>query len=1383
MSARSVILNSNNWEEFNQNLVKLDNKEKGNAFELLTKYLFKVVPKYSNIYREVWIHNELPQKLKKKFNCSDDIGIDLFAEHSSGEYHAIQCKYHSDKTKNVTRSELDGFLAVLQSRPSLTLGYICSSANGYSKNIEKSVSKEIQYILSDDWQTSIDEYMWAIHKYIKDKAFKIKPFKPRNHQEKAIKEAKKHFKKESRGKLIFPCGAGKSLTGFWFTQELKSKNTLIAVPSLSLIKQTLDVYLREIVANKKKVKWLCICSDDGIGRDDDIVFKTENIGVPCQTDPEYIENWLKENKNENKIIFTTYQSGKIIAELSKKLDMSFDLGIFDEAHKTVGSSKKLFSHLLFEKNISIEKRMFMTATERFYGGQKSEDIISMDDVDIYGDTFSMMTFKEAIEAQPALLTDYKVITIDIKQSEISEFIKENRNVNFSGNWDKDIKSRSLASMLALRKAMKLFPIKNAVSFHSSIKQARLNEELQDYISDTYNYDPIDTFTVSGKIPTTKRNDIVQEFAKSDKALITNARCLTEGVDVPNIDCIVFADPRRSKVDIVQALGRALRTKEGKDWGYVILPVIYDDKTNEIDNDNFNEILSVVRGLAANDERIVNYFKFKENERIEKSKKGERIFNFEVFSEYIDESELKENLQIKLWDKLSRFEWMPFEEARDFARSLNLKSSKEWIEWRQNNPIIKIPIDVSSAYKASGYEGMSNFLGYEYLNYEECEKFARSIKLKNSREWHQFCKSGKKPNAVPSNPHRYYSKNEWINWPTFLGNSNEPKNKNFLNYEDAKNIIKKEKLKNRADWYRFVNSGKKPNNIPTHPSRFYQNKGWIDIYDFISTEKPKIIRYLNFEEARTYARSLKLKSLKEWRLLIKENKIPENIPNSPDNKYSGEGWIDWPDFLGNVTRVSYKRRANFYEAKEIVKKYNLKTNREWREFCKSGKRPYNIPSNPDKVYEEWNGWSDFLGNEEYLVLNIPTNPSKLYQNKGWKNWGNWLGSGNIATNKRKFLSFKQAREYTRKLNLQNQQEWKIFSNTKRPNYIPSSPDVVYKNKGWLSWGDWLGTKIGWDGNYIPFEEARHYIRNLNLKSQREWINYSKSVNIPINIPKKPEFIYKDKGWISLGDWLGTYRIAARFRSYREFNRARKFVHLLNLKSGTEWINYSKSGNKPEDIPSSPQVVYKNKGWISMGDWLGSGRIADNLKEYLDFNKARSVVRKMNFKSGNDYLNAWRKGLLPENIPAKPGKTYKNKGFVSMPDFLGYKSRWEWMPFEDAREFVKNMDLKSTKEYINAYKKGLIPKNIPFAPRSVYKNKGWISMGDWLGTGRVSDNLIKFIEFKEARKYVRCLGLSTHKQWREFIKSGKKPKNIPSGANKVYKSEGWKGWDDFLGKEKK
>ena len=183
----------------------------------------------------------------------------------------------------------------------------------------------------------------------------------------------------------------------------------------------------------------------------------------------------------------------------------------------------------------------MTATERFYAGSK-DDIISMDDEDIYGDTFTHMSFKEAIESE--LLTDYKVITIDVKKSEISEFVRSNNLIQLNDKWKKETEARSLASMLALRKAMKLFNIKNAVSFHSSIEKAVRNKELQTHITDTYDFQPIDAYTVSGKQGTTKRNEIVKEFAESSKALITNARCLTEGVDVPNIDCIVLCGPKK-----------------------------------------------------------------------------------------------------------------------------------------------------------------------------------------------------------------------------------------------------------------------------------------------------------------------------------------------------------------------------------------------------------------------------------------------------------------------------------------------------------------------------------------------------------------------------------------------------------------------------------------------------------------------------------------------------------------------------------------------------------------------------------------------------------------------------------------------------------------------
>ena len=768
MTTKTLISSSKNWLDFKSAIDLENNKVKGDAFELLTKLYFQINPEHRSLYDEVWMLSEVPSKVLEHLNLpAQDLGIDLIAK-TGKEYHAIQCKYHSDKTSSVTFKEVSTFLSLLESNKKLTLGYICSSADVTSKNFQKIKTDKISTLMSDVWQKLDEDFFKQAHAQLKGKEIKLKPFQPRKHQTKALKEAVKYFGKEnhSRGKLIFPCGAGKSLTGFWMTQKLKSKSTLIAVPSLSLVKQTLEVYLREIVATNKEVKWLCICSDEGIGKNDDVVIYTENLGVPCQTDPEYIEQWLKDNINEEKIIFTTYQSGRIIAEISKRLNFTFDIGIFDEAHKTVGSDKKLFSHLLFEKNIAISKRIFMTATERFYAGSK-DDIISMDDEDVYGDTFALMSFKEAIEL--GLLTDYKVITIDVKKSEIADFIKDNNLVQLNDKWKKETEARSLASMLALRKAMKRFNIKNAVSFHSSIEKARRNKDLQQHITDTYDYQPIDTYTVSGKDATTKRNDIVQEFARSEKALITNARCLTEGVDVPNIDCIVFADPRKSRVDIVQALGRALRKKKGKEWGYVILPVIYDDATSEIDNDNFNEILNVVRGLAANDERIVEYFKDKGEINTKAQKEIEEQFNFEVLSEYMDEGELSKQLQIKVWEKLSKFNWMEFEEAREFVHSLNLS---------------------------------------------------------NQNEWGKYCTSGKKPADIPSNPNLIYAEKGWEGYSDWIGTYTVANQlKEFKSFSDARKFVQKLELKGENEWREYFISGKKPNDIPTAPDRIYKNKGW------------------------------------------------------------------------------------------------------------------------------------------------------------------------------------------------------------------------------------------------------------------------------------------------------------------------------------------------------------------------------------------------------------------------------------------------------------------------------------------------------------------------------------------------------------------------------
>ena len=267
--------NINCWQDFVDKLSSLGNTEKGDAFELLTKCYFKIKPQY-NHYDEVWLLDEVPQnELDYLKITDDDFGIDLIAKDGK-EYYAIQCKYHGNKNKNVTYTEVATFLSQVAANKRFTMGYLCSSGIDTSKNYQKVQKKEIQEILADSWQLLDKVFFDNVRKLLNNKAIKEKPFKPRKHQKKAVKQAVNHFIKEknSRGKLIFPCGAGKSLTGYWLSEALESKSTLIAVPSLSLVKQTLEVYLREIVANGIKVKWLCICSDEGIGASDDVAIMT-----------------------------------------------------------------------------------------------------------------------------------------------------------------------------------------------------------------------------------------------------------------------------------------------------------------------------------------------------------------------------------------------------------------------------------------------------------------------------------------------------------------------------------------------------------------------------------------------------------------------------------------------------------------------------------------------------------------------------------------------------------------------------------------------------------------------------------------------------------------------------------------------------------------------------------------------------------------------------------------------------------------------------------------------------------------------------------------------------------------------------------------------------
>jgi superfamily II DNA or RNA helicase len=391
---------------------------------------------------------------------------------------------------------------------------------------------------------------------------------------------------------------------------------------------------------------------------------------------------------------------------------------------------------------------------------------------------------------------------------------------------------------------------------------------------------------------------------------------------------------------------------------------------------------------------------------------------------------------------------------------------------------------------------------------------------------------------------------------------------------------------------------------------------------------------------------------------------------------------------------------FHDARTYAHSLNLKNVRAWEKYCRSDSIPSDIPKHPNKVYK----------------------------NEGWISWGDWLGTFSIWDRNRKYLPFKETRDIVRSLNLLNQKEWKEYCKSgKKPNNIPGEPNKYYKDKGWISWGDWFGT------NYIsprnqkrrPFNEAREFIRSLNLLNQKEWEEYYKSGKKPADIPSNPEVYYKDKGWISLGDWLGTFSVAPFNKKFRSFEEARKLIHSLNLPTVKEWEKYCRSGKLPDDIPAHPDRSYKDKGWVNYGDWLGTNIIADRNKKFRSFEEARKFARSLNLSNVREWEQNCNSDKIPDDIPRHPDRSYKDKGWVNYGDWLGTDfiatRKRKYRPFIDAREYVHSLHLSDADEYREYFSSGKIPDDIPSSPHENYKDKGWISWGDWLGTGSISTQI--------------------------------------------------------------
>ena len=361
-----------NWDEF-RTLVKhqATEKNKGDLFERLTQLYLQTSSTYRAKFKNVWWCNksELPEHVREKIKLPrGDEGIDLLCETFDGKYWSVQSKYRADSNKALTTKELSKFA-------SLTF-VTCSGIEGglvvhtSAKKVRKSTLLGNTFEIGLQHWLQITDEQWDLIVGI-CKGNKLKdPVRrnPHDHQKIAVSKAKEYFSRKgaTRGKLFMSCGTGKSLTAYWIAQELNAKTVVIAVPSLALVKQGLESWVNEYLADGIKPDWIAVCSDDSVGKvqeTDSMVATVYEAGIPSTTSMEEIVNFLKEQTSRPKVVFTTYQSSPMLATACRNSNLELDLLIADEAHKTVGRKDKKFATLLFDEKIKFKKRVFMTATE------------------------------------------------------------------------------------------------------------------------------------------------------------------------------------------------------------------------------------------------------------------------------------------------------------------------------------------------------------------------------------------------------------------------------------------------------------------------------------------------------------------------------------------------------------------------------------------------------------------------------------------------------------------------------------------------------------------------------------------------------------------------------------------------------------------------------------------------------------------------------------------------------------------------------------------------------------------------------------------------------------------------------------------------------------
>lgn len=629
-------------------------REKGTYFEELIRTYFRYEATYADLYSDVWLYSEWA---KEQGLDGRDTGIDLVAKtQGTNEYHAIQCKCYAEDYR-VKKSDIDSFFTASGKKP-FTRRIIVTTTNNWSEHAEDALQGQQPPVnkidLTDLENSQID---WS--KYQPKQAPVLKEKKKlRDHQVNALNSVATGLATAERGKLIMACGTGKTFTSLKIAEKLagKNKRVLFLVPSLSLLSQTLTEWTQE---STTPLHSFAVCSDSDVGKkrnkDDDAVNTfAHELRYPATTEPKRLaEEMTKRHDSEHmSVVFSTYHSIDVISTAQKEFNLAdFDLIICDEAHRTTGATFESESESNFVKVhdadfIKAAKRLYMTATPRIYGDsakakeeQGGVKLCSMDDESLYGKELFVINFSEAVSR--GLLCDYKVVVLTVDEAHISsrlqtlladennqlkvddaakivgcwkalskQSLKENQGDDGFGG-DADPMRRAVAFCQVIEpntsKTAKTHKVssKNIASMFQAVVEAYQEQEPE------HNSLVCEAAHVDGSMNASQKEEklnwLKAETQSNICRILSNVRCLSEGVDVPALDAVLFLTPRNSQVDVVQSVGRVMRNAPNKKLGYVILPVVIpsgmspDEALN--DNKTYKVVWEVLQALRSHDDRF------------------------------------------------------------------------------------------------------------------------------------------------------------------------------------------------------------------------------------------------------------------------------------------------------------------------------------------------------------------------------------------------------------------------------------------------------------------------------------------------------------------------------------------------------------------------------------------------------------------------------------------------------------------------------------------------------------------------------------------------------------------------------------------------------------